>query len=138
MYAPTVWVTGDVITAAKANNGETQYTEATDESRGTKTYAASVSYDLAVHRHWIMDKITGALTITAFSNPPATNKVGAFSLIFVCDGTQRIITWPSSVKWGGGVVPTPSTTNNYRDWYSFLTYDNGTTWVGSSIMNIPN
>jgi hypothetical protein len=40
-YVPTTWVTGDVVTAAKANNWETQYADVFDS--GAKTFAGGVT-----------------------------------------------------------------------------------------------
>lgn len=40
-YTPTTWVTGDVITAAKANNAETQYAQAVADSHDVGDIVAS-------------------------------------------------------------------------------------------------
>lgn len=54
-----------------------------------------------------------------------------FTLILRQDGTgSRTVTWPASVDWAAGTAPTLTTTASAVDVLSFLTVDNGTTWLG--------
>jgi len=69
--------------------------------------------------------IAGSQTLT-FSNPPASGKAGAFTLIATLSSTP-VITWPSSVDWAGGDAPDLEAG---VDVFSFLTTDGGTTWYG--------
>lgn len=72
-----------------------------------------------------------ATTTFTFSNPPATGKLGTLTLILTQDGTgSRLVTWPASVKWAGGTVPTLTTTAAGIDIFSFMTINAGTTWYG--------
>lgn len=65
------------------------------------------------------------------SNPPsASNTAIGFSWILTADGTSRTITWPNSIKWPGGTTPTLTSTNAKRDILSFLSTDNGTSYLG--------
>ena len=78
--------------------------------------------------------VTGASGLTV-SNVPDNGNANAvgFTLLFVGDGTARVITWNiggTAVTWAGGTAPTYTTTNNKTDVYSFLTRDGGTTWFG--------
>lgn len=74
--------------------------------------------------------LTGSCTL-AFSNPPASGKAGSCTLILRQDATGgRSVTWPSSVKWPGGVPPTLSTGANQVDILVFLTTNGGATWYG--------
>lgn len=60
-----------------------------------------------------------------------------FTLHLTNDGTAgRTITWPASVKWPNGTVPTRTTTANRTDVYSFYTLDGGSNWFG--ILSIYN
>lgn len=71
------------------------------------------------------------ITTLTISNTPSTSGVAVgFSLIFTADGTARSVTWPGSIKWAGGVAPTLTSTNTKRDVLSFLSTDNGTSWLG--------
>jgi hypothetical protein len=74
--------------------------------------------------------LTGNCTFT-FSNPPATGKAGAFTLILKQDGTgSRTATWPAAVKWAGGTAPTLTTTASKTDILTFITRNAGTDWYG--------
>lgn len=68
------------------------------------------------------------VTTLTISNPPASGKVGSFTLIFTADGTQRTVTWPAAVKWPAGNAPTLTATNAKKDIFAFLTVDGGTNW----------
>lgn len=76
-----------------------------------------------------------ACTFT-FSNPPATGKMGSFTLILRQNGTGGYATtWPASVDWADGTVPTLVTTASSVTILCFITVDGGTIWhgfVGSS------
>lgn len=71
------------------------------------------------------------VTTLTISNPPASGKAGAFTLILKQDATgSRTVTWPGSVKWAGGTAPTLTTDANAIDILTFVTTDAGTTWYG--------
>ena len=67
---------------------------------------------------------SGDTTVT-FANAPASGKAVGFAVEINGDGSA--ITWPTSVKWHGGVTPTPTST---KDIYVFITIDGGTTYLG--------
>lgn len=71
-----------------------------------------------------------ANTSVTFSNPPASPKVFSFTLQFQADGTQRIVTWPASVKWNNGIFPVITSALNKIDTFTFLTHNGGATWFG--------
>lgn len=55
----------------------------------------------------------------------------SFTLITRQDGSGgNSITWPASVDWAGGTAPTLSTAAGVDNVFTFLTVDNGTTWLG--------
>ena len=68
------------------------------------------------------------ISTLTFSSVPVNPKVYSFTLQFVADGTSRTITWDSSVRWGSVGAPTPTSTLNKVDTYTFLTHDGGTNW----------
>lgn len=74
------------------------------------------------------------LTLTANCTITMPTVTGAglchsFTLILAQDGTgTRLVTWPASVKWAGGVAATISTLASKIDVLTFLTFDAGTTW----------
>lgn len=55
----------------------------------------------------------------------------SFTLIVRQDGTGgHTRTWPAAVDWPGGSEPSASTAASSVDVYTFVTVDNGTTWLG--------
>ena len=66
-------------------------------------------------------------TTVSFTNEPASGKVIAFTVEIIGGliGYSSTITWPSSVKWEGGIAPTLSTT---KELYTLMTIDGGTTY----------
>jgi len=71
------------------------------------------------------------ITTLTISNTPATSNTSVgFTIIFTADGTARSVTWPASIKWPGGTAPTLTSTNAKKDVLSFVSTDNGTTWLG--------
>lgn len=59
-----------------------------------------------------------------------SNTATVFYLIFTMDGTARTVTWPASVSWAQGTSPTLSSENGNKEVFSFLTTDNGSTYLG--------
>ena len=65
-----------------------------------------------------------------FTNP--ASEASSFTLLLTNDGTSgRTITWPASVVWPGGTIPTRTTTANKTDVYVFFTVNSGTKWYGN-------
>lgn len=55
----------------------------------------------------------------------------SFTLIVTQDsGGGNTITWPGSVVWNGGTEPTLTSTGDAVDVFTFLTTDNGASWLG--------
>lgn len=55
----------------------------------------------------------------------------SFTLILRQDGSGlHTVTWPASVDWPSATAPTISSGASDVDVYTFLTVDNGTTWLG--------
>ena len=94
------------------------------------TATGTVNIDLSqsnVFRH----VLTGNVTYT-LSNPPPTGVVYSITLVVQQDGTgSRIITWPASVRWPGALQPPQTTTANSIDIWNFVTYDGGSTYLGT-------
>jgi hypothetical protein len=71
------------------------------------------------------------ITTLTISNTPATSNITiGFTIIFTADGTARSVTWPASIKWPGNSAPAITSTNGKLDVFSFVSTDNGTTWLG--------
>ena len=76
-------------------------------------------------------------TTVSFANTGTSNIV---SFIRVDDnsGTDRTITWPSSIKWTGGEAPTliNNTRSSDAQVFTLLTRDEGVTWQGWETVNV--
>ena len=75
--------------------------------------------------------LTGDTTLT-FSGA-TSGKACSFSLYTTQGATAKILTWPGSVKWAGGTVPSVTATAAATDVFVFETLNGGTTWFGSMV-----
>jgi hypothetical protein len=68
------------------------------------------------------------ITTFTLQNVAASPAVHSFTLQFVGDGNARTVTWPVGTRWAGGTNPTPTSTLNKVDTFTFMTHDGGTNW----------
>ena len=82
--------------------------------------------------NFVTATLTGNATwVFSLGSVPSGDSV-AFTLHLTNDATAgRTITWPASVVWPNGVVPTRTTTANRTDVYTFYTFNGGSTWYGN-------
>lgn len=74
--------------------------------------------------------LTGNCTFT-FSNPTPVGSAQSFTLFLKQDATgSRTVTWPTSVQWVQGYVPTITSEKNRYDIIQFTTTNAGSTWLG--------
>lgn len=79
-------------------------------------------------------RVINGNSIFVFQNPPATGKIGSFSL-FLVNGGSYSITYPSSVTWPNGITPTlQSNTTSLIDVLTFVTFNGGTRWYGNVVL----
>lgn len=71
--------------------------------------------------------LNAAITTLSIINTPASS-AASFTLEFTADGTARVVAWPASVKWPGGIAPTLTSTSSKTDTFVFYSTDSGTTW----------
>lgn len=121
--------TGLLPTAGGTITGEVLFGIPSETKSSTTISAGSLTLNLSSATLFYVS-LNAAITSFAFSNPPASPRVSSFTLQFVADGTARAVTWPTSVKWAGGIAPTITSTLNKVDTFTFLTHDGGTTWFG--------
>jgi len=71
-------------------------------------------------------------TTFTLSNPSPTGKLCQIIIRIKQDGAggAHTVTWPASVKWGGGSKPVVSTGNDAVDKFTLTTDDAGTSWFG--------
>lgn len=135
MYTEYDWTTGDILTAARMDNLEQQFQEATQETRTTHT-AGTVALDMALSNVFHIT-LNGNLSIS-FSNVPASGRVGQVTLIVQGDGTPRTLAFTgTTIKWSGGsgAAPTLTATSGRWDIITLFTLDGGTTFVACVSQN---
>lgn len=74
--------------------------------------------------------LNGNIAIMTITNSPSSSFSGSFTLIFTADGTARVVSWTSSIKWPSGNAPALTSTNGKRDIFVFTTTDGGTNYYG--------
>ena len=101
-----------------------EFVSANTSTTGATTIDLSVSN---VFRH----VLTGNTTYT-FSNPPSSGVLYSFTLVAQQDASgSRVVAWPASAKWPGALQPPQTTTANAVDIWNFITYDGGSTYLGT-------
>jgi hypothetical protein len=75
-------------------------------------------------------KTINANSTFTFSNPPSTR---AFAFTLELTHTSGTVTWPTTVRWGGGTAPTLTTSRVHL--FTFVTDDAGTNWRGVAQTN---
>jgi hypothetical protein len=73
--------------------------------------------------------LTENVTTLNFNNPSPTGKACSFTWVMTQHSAAVTVTWPVTVKWDSGTAPT-ITANNGIYVFTFVTYDEGTTWLG--------
>lgn len=128
----TIWVNDEdaqyswsgVAWVSTTNSGISALSTVVTANSGT-----SYAIDLSLGTNFEIT-LTGNCTFT-FTNPPASGKMGQFTLIRKQDATgSRTVAWPASSKWAGGVEPTLTSAANSVDIISFKTTDGGVRWYG--------
>lgn len=74
--------------------------------------------------------MTANITSIVVQNIPTGTNVVSFTLILTGTGSARTVAWPTAFKWPDGVAPTLTATNGKVDVLSFMSFNNGTTWLG--------
>ena len=115
---------------ATISTNEILYSKGVQENAATASVSGTtIVCDLAAGNFFTADLqgASGTVTTFTFSNPAASGSVSAWTIKYIQGSTARALTYPASVKWGGGVDHVMSTTNDYVDIVSMFTIDGGTT-----------
>jgi hypothetical protein len=116
------------ITASLSGGTLTNYTEtiyAFGNTGATPTFSLS-------NGNFITATLNANITSMTFSMTGVPSGAFSFTLFLRNDATPgRSITWPPSVRWPNGSVPTRTTTANQADVYTFFTTDGGSVWYGN-------
>jgi hypothetical protein len=78
--------------------------------------------------------LTTDLSDIRFSGLPAAGIYYTLRLFVIQDSVGfRLLTWPSSIRWGAGGPPTITQIPSAVDIYDLITLDGGATWFGLTI-----
>ena len=92
--------------------------------------SGTLTIDLSAANVFTVSLNANITTLTISNTLATSNTSTGFTLVLTADGTARTITWPGSVKWPAGTAPTLTSTNGKIDVLSFVSYDQGSTWLG--------
>lgn len=76
--------------------------------------------------------VTGDVTISISNAPGGTHFVALF--LKITNGGAFTTTLPAGITWAGGTAPTLTTSGT--DQLALVSYDGGSTWIGSSQLDI--
>ena len=99
---------------------------------------ATLTVDMSTGKVFEVDlqNASGPIATFTITNPPASGKMGSFTLKISQGSPARQFNWGSmsgaEPDWAGG-APTLTGTDNAVDILSFSTYDQGTTWHGEVV-----
>jgi hypothetical protein len=143
-YDATIMVDGDIGTTVQGYDADTSKTDVAETRSASinmadnvlqspelkdysETMVAMPANDIDLSLGNIFTKTIGTATTLTFSNPPASGKGGAFTLILT-NGSSSVVTWPTSVDWAAATPPTLTAAG--VDVLTFTTIDSGTIWYG--------
>lgn len=72
-------------------------------------------------------------TITLASVQKELNVFHQVTLLLSQGTGANKVAWPANIKWNNGRIPNLSYNINSRDVFNFVSYDNGTTWLGTYV-----
>lgn len=126
----TTWATRAALDAEQTFTARQTFsggTDVTGRAAGGVTAVAALDIDCSAGNYFT--KTINANSTFTFSNVPASRSYG-FTLQLTVQGT-RTITWPASVIWPGGTVPT--FTGEKTHLVMFQTSNGGTTFRGAAL-----
>lgn len=126
----------EVANAATARTNLGAASSASPTITGGMTYSGQTkgnvhalsANDIDVSVGEFFTKSINSNTTFTVSNVTASKVQGFFLALTI--SSSAVPTWFAAVKWEGGVAPTLA---NGLHLFSFLTYDGGTTWIGSLV-----
>ena len=123
-------VTSDGSLITNFADGVVQRPEMKDYSETTVALSAAATVDIDLTTGNVFTITPDQNTTFTCSNPSATGKSCAFTLVWTQDSSDRTIAWPGTVDWAGGSAPDVTSGSGKIDIYTFFTLDAGTIWYG--------
>lgn len=106
----------------------------TSRSEISKTTSATENLDWKTNQYYKITNVNNNNFAIGFTNLPASGSFAQLMVMYV-NGLSggRELTWPSSVKWSGGVKPQTPVAASSEQLYQFFTTDGGATVYGSVV-----
>ena len=123
-------VTSDGSLVTNFADGVVQRPELKDYAETKTALSAAATVDIDLTTGNVFTITPDQNTTFTFSNPSATGKSCAFTLVWTQDSSDRTIAWPGTVDWAGGSAPDVTSGSGKIDIYTFFTLDAGTIWYG--------
>ena len=111
------------------NNGDHAFVRYAETTSTVAISSGSLTLNLDNGNIFLVSLNANVTSITISNINSSSSVAQSFSIVFTADGTQRTVSWPTSVKWPSGSAPTLTSTNGKKDVYHFMTLDGGTTWL---------
>ena len=97
-----------------------------NECLGDEKFLSAIKIENLINKN--ISTINIVNTPGTLTNVPTRSS--GFTLILRCT-VARTVNWGSAnIKWANNISPTLSSGSIQRDVYSFITFDNGTSWLG--------
>ena len=123
-------VTSDGSLVTNFADGVVQRPELKDYAETKTALSAAATVDIDLTTGNVFTITPDQNTTFTCSNPSATGKSCAFTLVWTQDSSDRTIAWPGTVDWAGGSAPDVTSGSGKIDIYTFFTLDAGTIWYG--------
>jgi hypothetical protein len=103
----------------------------TTEHVQSDTNSGTIDLDLR-SSNWFKYTINGTTAFRFNNAPTESNRAITFSLIVIQDGTGgRNYSFANTIYWSGGLIPPKTLGSSSKDLWTFTSYDNGATYVGT-------
>lgn len=95
-----------------------------------KVSSGVLNIDLNQSNVFLVNLDQNVSNLNILNVPNLDNIVVAFTMVITTSGSNRTISWPSSIKWPASTAPVVTVFTNKKDFFSFITMDKGANWFG--------
>ena len=139
----TVGGLSDVTVSSAADNNLLRYDSANSrwENYSPDGFSSASGGNTAINLadgnkiHQWTPPTSGVCQVVLLNVPSGSGISCSFTLVIKYSGSAgqvgtAVVQWPASIKWPGGVVPTLTNRGGKQDTFTFLSLDNGGSWLG--------
>jgi hypothetical protein len=122
----TTFTLADTIASNKHITGTWTFKNTAIDKTDLGNVSGAASLNLSLSSYFIVT-IVGNTTLSITN--PVTGSVTQNLIIKIINGGAYTVSWPTSFKWDSGAAPTLTTSGT--DLFTFISDDNGTTWINT-------